>query len=58
MAKKPTPKVILPPDVDDSEEEPATLCTPDDDGWVYLNRQQKQGSETRGKKPKPKKRPR
>jgi hypothetical protein len=46
------PKVILNPDViDDSDDDVPTLCTPDDDGWVYLKRcaKPKEGKE-RGKK--------
>lgn len=39
---KPTRKlsaVILNPDLgDDADDDPPTLCTPDDDGWVYLKR--------------------
>lgn len=58
MAKQKPPKVILNPDVADDEDDVPTLGVPDDDGWVYLKRTKQEEQEQRGKKPKPKKRPR
>jgi hypothetical protein len=41
-AKQTPPRFILNPDLaDDSDEDPPVMGTPDDDGWVYLNRSQK-----------------
>lgn len=57
MPKKP-PKVILNPDVADDSDDVPIMGTPDEDGWVYLKRQQRKDAEQRAKKPKPKKRPR
>jgi hypothetical protein len=61
MAKR-SRKVILNPDIDDdSDDEPPTMCTPDDDGWVYLKRSAKPPKDTpRAETPKqkPKRKPR
>ena len=59
MAKKPRqqakakpPKFILNPDLAaDDDDDPPVMATPDDDGWIYLNRSRKpKEGEQRGKK--------
>lgn len=57
MAKKRKPQIILDPDLAEDDDGPSSPI-PDDDGWVYLQRQAKAQEEQRAKKPTGKKRPR